>query len=60
MIVMRVGQYDGAWCNCPEPAEPVRAAIDHDAGVAAFHQQRAMASMPLRPNVDLATGAEER
>src|SRR6516164_7359576 len=59
MIGMCVSEYDRSWCNRAELSQPVRAAIDHDTRILIVNEQRAMASVPARTDLDFTTSAEE-
>ena len=48
MIAVGMRQHDCRRRNDVQAAEPVRAAIDHDAGVAVLNQQRTVALVPAR------------
>jgi hypothetical protein len=59
MIRMGVGDDDGGGRDRCKRLEPIGAAIDHDAGAPLPYEERAMAAMAARPELDLAACAEE-
>ena len=59
MIGMGVGDDDGGGRDRCKRLEPIVAAIDHDAGASLPYEERAMAAMAVRPELDLAACAEE-
>src|SRR6516162_3665993 len=59
MIGMCVCEYDRSWRNRAEPSQPIRPTIDHDTRMAIMNEQRAMASVPARTDLDFTTSAEE-
>ena len=59
MIAMGMRQHDCRRRNGVQATEPIRAAIDHDTGVAVLNQQRTMASVPVRARLDLSARAKK-
>jgi hypothetical protein len=59
MIRMSMREHDRRRRYSPQSPQPIFAAIDHDAGVAELDERRAMATVPARSNIDLATRAEK-
>ena len=60
MIEVCVRQHDRCGRNAIEPAQPVCATIDHDAGITMLDEQRAVASMATRMDFNSAACAEKR
>jgi hypothetical protein len=57
---MGVGKYDRCRRHIAQPAKPVRAAINHDAGFLRLNEQCAMAPMETRSGLDPTPRAKER
>jgi hypothetical protein len=60
MIWMGMRKHNCRWCNARKPSEPIRTAINHNAGIIMFNKQRAMTPMPARAANNSAPGAKKR
>ena len=57
---MGMRKHNCRWCNAQKPSEPIRSAINHDAGITMFNKQRAMTPMSARAANNSAPGAKKR
>jgi hypothetical protein len=56
---MGMSDDDGGGRHGPQPSKPISSAIDHDLGMTPPHEQRAVAKVAARSDLDLAACAEK-
>jgi hypothetical protein len=60
VVTVGMRKQDGSWSDNADTIQPIRPAINHDAAVALFDKQGAVAPVPARADFDFPAGAEER